>query len=701
LDVRRFVDDGKGRELVFSPANFTGTFHTTTALKNWANTLALVNPLKVKVRGIFELDAALDFTGLLFPIELIGDGAVFNVTSSKGILVENQIAIRDITFNYDHSEVISFISGDKINSANGCIYGTGSISNVEISNCIFNTPASPTNGLQRPPFISFEIDNGDVINGLTINDNQFADNNAETEIRPFQAAIAISNLNTVVTAEPAVLYSVRIDNNTCNKYQGIYLLQEALQQISATASIDGPGINAFDTVISGNNCGAIGFLTTSTASTASVVTTAGRSSGIIIRDNAAIIIAHMYNHVFATATTPGTQAFGRFTPDTPYSLGSADIVGNKCGIIYVACNEVVANNTVCKILIDKNRIAPVDFNSLLGEWSGSATLGSATSQIAGISVTLTQDDNGDAIISNNIITAGLGGENCTAGIVSNVSSTIVNNNIRGITDDSLVGTSSGISASGVGSIDTRHIITGNSIFREPTKTITHFIHLAIATLTGTGGIVTDNFFNSPFVDSGDTLDETINGLGTAPTHTALAASWIVEKNKNQTVTIKLAPSDGNFLGPFNSIVGTPDNTHESYIEPGVDGFLSTTSSQTIFWLSDQNVNQEFYWVIPAKTCLPMWVTIINWSVDISSSNPDVQDLARLFINDANNFNEETTGDSNPDGGAALSLTPTHSFATFQVTPDSKINMNLLWRARKSGIGVEFANVDEGQITYRW
>ena len=236
------------------------------------------------------------------------------------------------------------------------------------------------------------------------------------------------------------------------------------------------------------------------------------------------------------------------------------------------------------------------------------------------------------------------------------------------------------------------IITGNKIYREG-RAIARYISLS--TGGNINGSCTGNVFDDFTIDGVD--DEVINGFGSTPTLT-LADGWIVERNKNQTVTINIAPSDGLFLGPLNTAVGTGNTTYASYIEPGVDSLLSTSGGDVVFWLADQNINQEFYWVIPAKTCLPMWVTIINFSVNIDSSDPDVQDLARATIRNENPFTEETTGDSDPALGITLSLTPT---GTFRVTPTSRINMNLLWRSRTSGVGTEFANVNGCQITYRW
>ena len=46
-DVRRFIDDGKGRELVYSPSDFAGTFHTVDALKSWVNQMRQIKlPMK-------------------------------------------------------------------------------------------------------------------------------------------------------------------------------------------------------------------------------------------------------------------------------------------------------------------------------------------------------------------------------------------------------------------------------------------------------------------------------------------------------------------------------------------------------------------------------------------------------------------------------------------------------------------------------
>jgi hypothetical protein len=551
-DVRRFVDDGVKRELVYSPSNFAGTFHTAMALVNWVNSYASTSPVVVKVRGEFNISSPQNFSGLTSGLILDGDGAIFNVTVAvggatldSGFILGSNITFRNITFNYNPVITAVFVTNDKINGATGCLYSSGDVSNITIENCIFNSDAAA----QRPPFISLEIDKGDVIENLNISNNRFNDSGGDPADK--QSAIAIVSLNSVgiVSSEPAVVYRARITDNVCNRSQGIYLLQETLAQVAVAASVDGPGIRTFDVIISGNSCGAIGFITTSLDSTASVAITGDRTSGLIIENNTANIIATMTNARFAAAVLPGTVIVSQFEYvagdnhlASPFPGGNVRISGNNCNLIVNGVTDISNDNYVA-IIIDNNTITATD-PTYLDNWRSVVFFGA--NQLCGINVSHSADNIGDIIISNNILIPGLFDSiayEFNIGILSEVSATINNNIIRGI-----VAAGFGIHADSI-TLGKQYIITNNQIFRTDSVAITQFIWLD-RTDNQVSGLCVDNYFNSPFI-AGDL----VTGPGsTATINTDYADTWIVERNKNQTETYEISGRNGLITNDNNGVL---------------------------------------------------------------------------------------------------------------------------------------------------
>ena len=671
-DVRRFLTDGNKRELVYSPEDFAGTFHTAAALKNWVNYYGSSNPLVVKVRGEFNVDTTIDFTGFSNPVILDGDGAIFNVTANQGLLVDANITIRNVFFNYNPSSPPSYLTNDKINSSNGCIFqGDGvDVQNVTIEDCTFQSAVTG----QRPPFISFERETGDVIEELKILNNRF--NDANVNPAEDQAAIAIVSLN-VEVGSPALVIDTSIEGNICNNHQGIYICIEG-----STGEEFGPiGIAAVNTTIAHNACGIIGYSTSAEESAFALDLRTDRGQGLNILFNTANIIATVANFPTGASTT-GTQIFGAAGVSHLDSTGSVNIHGNTSHWIAAACAN--AANEFNQTHITNNRLSAFD-STYLNQWSPFATLPNAAIALYG-----TDESNGDVIISNNIIQTGRYDSTSyfyDTGIDINdgVEGTVSNNNIRGLAATTGVG----ISLDGVTS--GQFVISGNKIDREGRSIARYIVLPSSATPEG---LCVDNSFDDFTIDGSD--DETINGFASA-TVSVIPLGWIVERNKNQTMTVVMAPSDGAYEID-DIIVGTPF-TATSNISAGVEGAFSF-SNITVFNVNDQNANIQFFWAISARETLPPNVKIVYTSVDVNSSDPDVQDLHVLSISDLRFPTDlETTGSVDYLGAfTTITLTPS---GTFQNTPANNIVVALLWRARKSGIGFEFCDVLDFIISYRW
>jgi hypothetical protein len=234
-------------------------------------------------------------------------------------------------------------------------------------------------------------------------------------------------------------------------------------------------------------------------------------------------------------------------------------------------------------------------------------------------------------------------------------------------------------------------VSGNIFSRRPifggvANDLTFYI-LIPATAEG-DGLVTNNSFCTPTTVSGDNQAyEDNSGTG---------LQWAVNTNKNQTVQVKMSPMDGN-TKVDDVTAGGFSLSEQSAIYSGSD-IVYSFSSTSIFFLEDQNNNVIFWWTIPCRMCLPPDVTIIEAEVFVNSSNPDVQDLAYLFIDDLEGVGFDSSGATDPDPGVTLTVT-----ASTQIINDAATtpNISLIWRARTSGLGSEFMDIDDFLITYRW
>lgn len=693
LDVRRFVDDGKNRELVYSPSDFAGTFHTATALVNWTNQYGSTSALKAKVRGTFAISSSLDFSGLTSPLELEGDGAIFNITSEKGLLLGNNISLKGIEFTYNPDlSAKAFVTGDKINADNGCLYSTGSRSNVTIENCSFSSSIAT----QRAPFISFQIDREDLLQDLVIHKNTFNDSGgsgtgfSDTQL---MSAIAINLSNDTALPDAAILCGIRISDNTCNQHQGIFMVPEGINQASSSLSMTGPGMIAFDVIISGNNCGVIGWLTGSTPGAGCID---NRTPGVIVRHNTCIGIGHVVNASGSlTVTNPGTFFPISTTFNTPYPLGRAQITGNSCSFIQVISNQVTASDHFSDMIISDNQIS-ANVGTLLDSWSFTTT-GSGLSiggiQSQGIGVFLGRDDPGSAVISGNSIGAGI--HNSVRQPIFNgmnvVASAIISNNkISGFNDAATAG--SGIIAFGHTSAVCNYSITGNTIFREADEDITQFIFLEL-TASRARGVCTDNIFNSPFIDAANTDDETINGTGTGTPASPYDDAWVVERNKNQTDQIMIRGSVPSWTPGTSGEIGQASGNGAIRINNAND----TTNAQIAFDTQAAG-SISGSWEIGLTGLIPIGTRVVSFALTHSASAvPSVTSTIFFNLFDINGNGEASSAE-------LWTLTPSTILETYSTTfinkPGNSLLLNIFFTGN-DGATTRTLSIINPRLTYRW
>lgn len=675
VDVRRFIDDGKGRELVYSPTDFVGTFHTAVALKKWVNSYASSNSLIVKVRGSFNISTTIDLTGFTSKVILDGDGASFTINANQGILVDTNITLKNIHFIYNLGAVPpTYVTNDMINSANGCIYrGSGNlIQNVTIENCTFTSAVTT----QRPPFISFERQGTDIVDNLNIINNTF--NDANTDPAEDQAAISIITLNSTGST-PALVINSKIDGNVCNNHQGIFIT--TLAETSGTGTPDGPaiaspGIATVNVSISNNSCGIIGIFTTGEESAYALDLRIRHVGGLDILNNSVNAITTLWNTPI-TATVPGTRTIANPIVLTAVatSIGSVNISENSTHWIHIACSDDVASNEYNKTKITNNRLAAFDIN-WLEQWSG----GSVTaSDNYAIGLYKQGTDVSDAFVSGNLITKGRFNAadyfySTGIAMVDAMNATITNNTIKGLV------VTTGVGISTPTTLNEMVSITGNKIDREGT-TIARYILLSTA---GTPvGVCTDNVFDT-FTTGSD--DETINGTGSG-TPGALASSWVVTQNKNQTELALINGSAGQLVADGISAGGL---TQTQFARP----MNSVTSGMQILWDAG---GQSFEWMIPFNDFLPLGVLVTSVALNHQHSSivPDTTNNLIFKVEDVTSAVTSATFNPGLTETAASLLS-----INKRNTARSGLYFSLTWTINDAADN-DSAFITDLTVTYRW
>jgi hypothetical protein len=134
-DVRRFINNqGLNDVLVWSSDKLSGHFYSFEALKQWIINSKGINNV-VKIKGNFSFDQSLDFTGFEYPVVFEGEGAYFTINNNIGIVIGNNITLKNINLTYIPEVHNSLNIGADLG---GCLYSNNSsLSDIEINNCTF------------------------------------------------------------------------------------------------------------------------------------------------------------------------------------------------------------------------------------------------------------------------------------------------------------------------------------------------------------------------------------------------------------------------------------------------------------------------------------------------------------------------------------------------------------------------------------
>ncbi len=560
-----------------------------------------------------------------------------DITSTHQVSVTPDIYLSDATNGMPYG--FTFDKTDFVNSGRGYIYCDVSqeMYDIVINRVNFNYKPTNADGY-RLSFINFDLSSNTAkLDDVTITNCKFNSTSVPTDWDDLAPAIAIINKASVVTSinPQPVISNIEIANNHCNRNQMILL----------TSVCDGygemlyPGLVASNVNIHDNICGTIGYWTAADTKFINVPPTINsytdKNSGLNIKDNICHYIAsmdHKGRYWYPVRVIHGMV--GDYTVNQcNYPSGFVTISGNKSNWIHTAITTT--ENSALQIM--KNSLCAYDSNywlnyhtgptgSGLGTSSGFAiTVGANVHQFAATSADTDYPDS-PCVISGNSVGAGywlqtsftsqtyryLGGY-----IYSQGSSQITDNVLKGI-DSFIVGgfpLSAGILVGGA-----NNIVTNNRIYRNG-KTILAYVAFGSPDFPvwngeQSHGIVTENFFDSPWISDAAHTDVTEYLVNITTLGTAKASKWIIERNINQTLSVSVPLTTSQLFGSFGMATTTIEPPYNLNLfvatAPGVDAVGSNVVGlykSQVLWLHEATI------VTPA-------IRVLGWQENLDKYLPN-------------------------------------------------------------------------------
>jgi hypothetical protein len=606
-DVRKLIyNETANNQLVLSSEDISGNFHTFESLANWMRNYGQVGSSRVVVRGSFQIDAEVDLTGIDCPMIFEGDGTLIQVTSTKGFLVDSNIAFRDMVFTYDppagDPPAIVYTAGDYINLGNACIYsapGTD-LSNIEINHCVFFSSLTT----QRPPFVSLEMERDGLANSIIIRDCHFGDYYGDG----YQAAVAIYGNSLGTGTLPSTLVHTSIDHCSCNSKQGIYV-------ISNWSVLNRAGLSCIDVNISNNICGVIGMAITSEVNDYVLAAAPNRNSGLLIKNNTC--------HFIGSVTKDGVGLFGsgHYSTNISTGMGFVNIESNNANWIHIVNQDGDSTSPTSSVNISNNILRAFSPTYLKYRfYNGYAPTINRNYAIIIYSALSGRDLSTCNISGNNINRDGEDAFGQTflyyGGMYITASAIISGNSINGFEFGSeLTGNNlnSGIYVvNGITGEYRNIIITNNKIYRE-TRDIERYIGAdpSFSTWIPYTNIY-DNYFDSYTVDAALTDEEVISSLGLT------SGNFSADKNINQTCYAYVLDA---FADPINVGASTLD-------------FRAIYRDYSAFYYEANGVNTEsrIEGLIDLTTLLPNNVWIIDITCSASYTAADAPTTCYYYAN---------------------------------------------------------------------
>lgn len=668
-DVRRFISsqDSLAPITLTSSNKIIGNFNSIAALKQWINRSDGYEQF-VKIKGNFvqaTTDSSYNLTGFEKKVIFEGEGSIFTLNATKGILIGSNVTLRDFTFNYSGSESYGS-TADLLNVGNGsaCVVNTlnESIANVSIENCIFNYTANT----QRPPFILFQFNKGNEGKNISIKNCSFNDVGT-TDVKKSQAAIAFYTFNSGASTDPALLYNCEIVGNICNQKQSIYVTTSA-----AASGVEEPGIVCINCRIEKNICGIIGYLISGTLTASETLTDSQSHYSLDIIENNCSVIASLYGkgtyNIYSSVLTPS------------YATSNVLIKNNKANWISILANDISASFEYSSLNIDGNVLVASDDTYL-------SLFSLALANNAITVATYLSDTSSVSVVNNTMLPGRIDSTtyDYTRGIrCQNTNSIIKGNVIRSLETDGI-----GIYLVAGGSVNKCFTVEDNQIFRG-SNSISAYIYFSMSSSRGFG-TVKNNYFDSSTIDgSSETLfDGTLD-------------QFVIESNINQTATFRGSLYNGKFAtGSATPLIFGDSTLSATYALTGLGVYDGGTDHNCqIIYDTSISADRFIYWAIQLDEIVPKNAYITEVSMTMASTITFTTSTMTLSLmgTTLTTLTQSGAPTTITNAGQTLTVTPANNdyVVNNTIRPVVKLNGTL-----KVTSGGSILNITSFTIKYRW
>lgn len=556
---------------------------------------------------------------------------IFNSASSDMRVID---CLAQSTFDPSVAPNFAYDTTDLVNTGQGYVYSnvSSTLSDLYFDNVTFNY--NPTTiSSERFSFINFELSSPtSILSGLTITNCKFNHINTDASHDDFKPAVAIVNTATGTTsllAQPAVI-DAKISNNTCNRNQSIVITSKLVSDRMRM-----PGIAAIDVSIDHNVCGTIGYWVSSGTKVVNISPNVNASldktTGLSISNNICHNITNLDHRgqYFLVSKLVGGGG-GTTTNICGYPSGNVFIKNNSTNWIHVG----IAMEEDALLHIINNSLSAYDGNYLAnyGDTQSASTLAGNTGSY-GYAIFVNankhsipaaqapgEGNDSSCVISNNTVNAGYWmlpsavsfTYNYPIGYIYCQSSNL-------ITGNTLKGAAPASSGGALGHLilvsGVHNTVTHNKIFRN-SYIITSYVGFfnyenPLWDGTGASGIVTDNTFDSPYINP-VTFDEEVVKFSIGSVNKSLR--WVVERNKNQTGYISIPITNSQLI--LNGIFGFATfNSNTVYLTtargPHVGSNFGYKSQILFIHDEDTPASHHYGWQENLDKYLPIGVRVLQ------------------------------------------------------------------------------------------
>lgn len=473
------------------------------------------------------------------------------------------------------------------NNSRGYIYSniSNSLDNLIIDNVTFNYNPITASYKHRFPFINLELLTGEsVVSNLLINNCKFNNKNMSDSVNmgddDLGPAISIINLAQRQVKQPIIKNS-SIKNNYCNRNQSIILTSYAEKTYinTITTMIESSGLVAQNVIIENNICGSIGYWVSSSKN---INKRNDNQTSLTIKNNLCKLINNVDEtgkYFLINQISPNNGNV--YTNLCKYPSGNVIIENNFCNWIHVSISYEQSSS----LKIINNNLNAYDFNFLI-YFENNAKLFSTLNEDYAYKYAIVIDSNilktsnnysiiedgndSSCIVLNNIISTGFYDNNrysyfCY--LFCRSSSIIENNIFKGIyspISEAPNDLTPGVKDHLISLNGLNNIFKNNKVYRNLKEISSYICILQIyapeeGILTLTKGIITNNFFDSPYTLNNieDGQDDSLYENITSPKPENLT-NWIIKENINQTSFSYIALTNQYFI---NNYIHTEKNSN--------------------------------------------------------------------------------------------------------------------------------------------